>query len=280
MLNIKDILNNLILEKWTPKNKKKHSACKAKVKARVKDWPSAYASGQVVQCYYNEGTEMKFLRKLFERSMTASEMKEEKKLHKTIPKEPFEKQYGSRGEEVYYATTKKMAMENTDCGCERRQMMLEAVKRSKKRRRGSPWFRHVTTGALIKRGDEGRLYMSSDQVQKRHEEGMKRIGSLKNPKAASRYGPAKTREEVFWAAMTNRATGMPSRGTIGRARPGAGVSKRTSGKKPVKKKAKSIRKKTPRKKTPSKKPTIHSSIRQAVSRLDQQRSAIRSARSK
>ena len=112
MLN--DILSKVILEKWSPKNKEKHAACKAKVKARSKVWPSAYASGQVVQCYYKEETEMENLRKLYEREMTSSEMASEKKLHKKIPKEPFIKQYGKeKGENVYYATTKKMAMENT-----------------------------------------------------------------------------------------------------------------------------------------------------------------------
>lgn len=38
-------------EGWNPKNKKKHAACKAKIKAKVKVWPSAYASGLMVQCY-------------------------------------------------------------------------------------------------------------------------------------------------------------------------------------------------------------------------------------
>jgi hypothetical protein len=41
-------------EAWKPKNKAKHKACVAKVKNRVGVWPSAYASGQVVQCYYGK----------------------------------------------------------------------------------------------------------------------------------------------------------------------------------------------------------------------------------
>ena len=85
-MQINNILSKVILEKWSPKNKKKHAACKSKVKSRVKVWPSAYASGQVVNCYYNEETEMKNLKKLFERMMSSSEMKEEKKLHKKVPK--------------------------------------------------------------------------------------------------------------------------------------------------------------------------------------------------
>lgn len=176
---INNILNKVILEKWSPKNKKKHSACKAKVKARVKDWPSAYASGQVVQCYYNEEIEMESLKKLFERSMTSDEMKEEKKLHKKIPKKPFIDQYGEdKGEGVYYATTKKMAMESTDCGCDKKALIMEALKKKKplskiggKRKPkgktgqiGSPWFRHKQTGAIIGRhAKEGRRYMTAGE---------------------------------------------------------------------------------------------------------------------
>lgn len=40
-----------VKEEWNPKNKKKHSACKSKIKSKVKVWPSAYASGLLVQCY-------------------------------------------------------------------------------------------------------------------------------------------------------------------------------------------------------------------------------------
>lgn len=40
-----------VSEEWEPRNKKKHAACKAKIKAKVKVWPSAYASGLMVQCY-------------------------------------------------------------------------------------------------------------------------------------------------------------------------------------------------------------------------------------
>lgn len=39
-------------EGWKPKNKSKHAACQQRVKNRVSVWPSAYASAQVVQCYY------------------------------------------------------------------------------------------------------------------------------------------------------------------------------------------------------------------------------------
>jgi len=74
-MRIKNIINNFILEKWNPSNKKKHAACKAKVKARVDDWPSAYASGQVVQCYY-ENT-MINLKRLIEKKMPLRKKKED-----------------------------------------------------------------------------------------------------------------------------------------------------------------------------------------------------------
>lgn len=43
-----------LTEAWKPKNKAKHQACQQKVKNRVSVWPSAYASAQVVQCYYGK----------------------------------------------------------------------------------------------------------------------------------------------------------------------------------------------------------------------------------
>jgi hypothetical protein len=47
-------LESGLSESWKPKNKAKHKSCVAKVKNRVGVWPSAYASGQVVQCYYGK----------------------------------------------------------------------------------------------------------------------------------------------------------------------------------------------------------------------------------
>jgi len=47
----KNALSIFITEKWNPKNKKAHAACKASVKSRFKVWPSAYASAAVVRCY-------------------------------------------------------------------------------------------------------------------------------------------------------------------------------------------------------------------------------------
>ena len=44
---------------WKPKNKAKHQACQQKVKNRVSVWPSAYASAQVVQCYYGQKKKIK-----------------------------------------------------------------------------------------------------------------------------------------------------------------------------------------------------------------------------
>lgn len=44
-------LSSFILEKWNPRNKEAHAACKASVKSRFRVWPSAYASAAVVRCY-------------------------------------------------------------------------------------------------------------------------------------------------------------------------------------------------------------------------------------
>ena len=45
----------LELSMSTPKNKKLYARAKAIVKARVKKWPSAYASGQLVRQYKKMG---------------------------------------------------------------------------------------------------------------------------------------------------------------------------------------------------------------------------------
>ena len=49
-----------------------------------------------------------------EREMTSGEKKERSGLEKKVPKEPFEKQYGKRGEEVRAATITKMAMKEEE----------------------------------------------------------------------------------------------------------------------------------------------------------------------
>jgi hypothetical protein len=49
--NYTSALSTFICEKWNPRNKKAHAACKASVKSRFKVWPSAYASAAVVRCY-------------------------------------------------------------------------------------------------------------------------------------------------------------------------------------------------------------------------------------
>ena len=49
--NYENALSSFILEKWNPKNKEAHAACKSSVKSRFKVWPSAYASAAVVKCY-------------------------------------------------------------------------------------------------------------------------------------------------------------------------------------------------------------------------------------
>lgn len=241
MLNIRNILDNVILEKWSPKNKKKHAACKAKVKAKVDVWPSAYASGQVVQCYYGEETEMDNLKKLFERSMTSEEMTKEKKLHKKIPKEPFKEQYGEeKGEDVYYATTKKMAMESTDCGCDGSDVIMEAVKkatekikkkkpRAKINRKGSAWFRHKVTGNLISRRGKGRRFMTSGEKRD-----VASIAAGLNMKPGLRADlPAETEEEKLYATAVKIAAkrhGNP----VGEYRRGK-TTKKSSGKKTTKK---------------------------------------------
>lgn len=50
---------NEITEAWTPRNKAKHKSCQRSVKNRVSVWPSAYASAQVVQCYYGKKKKVK-----------------------------------------------------------------------------------------------------------------------------------------------------------------------------------------------------------------------------
>ena len=52
MISLKDLLEVAIEEKRKKKKKKKkkRDACYYKVKARYKIWPSAYASGALVQC--------------------------------------------------------------------------------------------------------------------------------------------------------------------------------------------------------------------------------------
>lgn len=48
-----------LTEGWKPKNKAKHQACQQRVKNQVSVWPSAYASAQVVQCYYGKKKQKK-----------------------------------------------------------------------------------------------------------------------------------------------------------------------------------------------------------------------------
>ena len=55
MIRLKDLLEVALEEKRkkkrkSEKKKKKRDACYHKVKARYKVWPSAYASGALVQC--------------------------------------------------------------------------------------------------------------------------------------------------------------------------------------------------------------------------------------
>jgi hypothetical protein len=212
-MRIIDILNNLILEKWNPSNKSKHAACKAKVKSKVKVWPSAYASGQVVQCYYGkdnveEETKMENLFRLVERKMTSTEKSMEKKLHKKVSKADFISQYGKdRGENIYYATMKKQAM-SEDCGC---GDSINEAKEGKAKKRGSPWFRHKDTEKIIPRKHPGRRYMSGDQQSKRTTIGNALIkkfkakgGKLSDP---APNDPAKTMKEVLWATATRVAMG-------------------------------------------------------------------------
>lgn len=49
--NYSTALSIFIVEKWNPRNKEAHAACKASVKSRFRVWPSAYASAAVVKCY-------------------------------------------------------------------------------------------------------------------------------------------------------------------------------------------------------------------------------------
>lgn len=49
MIRLKDLLE-IALDEKRKKKKKKRDACYYKVKRRYKVWPSAYASGALVQC--------------------------------------------------------------------------------------------------------------------------------------------------------------------------------------------------------------------------------------
>lgn len=175
MLN--EIFDNIILEKWKPKNGKKLAACKKSIKSRSKQWSSAHTSAQIMKCYYNEGREMSFLKQLLEKRASKS-----------------------------------------DCGCDKKKMITEAMHRSiikhgrprkKSARRGSPWFRHKHTGAIIKRNDkEGRSYANSTQMAEKERLG--RPVATKNKhrlKSPAKHGPAKTVEEVVWATAMKRAQG-------------------------------------------------------------------------
>lgn len=192
MLNIKNILDEVILEKWNPANKEKHSSCKAKVKSRVKVWPSAYASAQVVRCYYGkdikENTEMNKLFSLFERHLPVDQKNK----------------------------LKKQPVDESDCGCGQ-ESITEATeaKKKKKKKRGSPWFRHKDTDALIPRKHPGRTFMTPAQIKKRKEIGDARIAKFKRDggklSAKAPNNPAMTMEEVIWAGATRAALGKKAK---------------------------------------------------------------------
>jgi hypothetical protein len=72
----------------------------------------------------------KFLGMLQEKKMTSKEKKKEKKLKnkydKSGMKASMKKQYGERGEDVYFATIRKQSMgEESDCGCEDEEPKLK-----------------------------------------------------------------------------------------------------------------------------------------------------------
>lgn len=230
MLNIKNILNEVILEKWNPANKEKHSRCKAKVKSKVKVWPSAYASAQVVQCYYGkdikENKEMNRLFNLFERHISVKKKKE---------------------------------LESTeDCGCNQ-EPITEATEKKKKKKRGSPWFRHKDTDALIPRKHPGRTFMTAEQKAKRKRIGDARIAKFKkdggNLNAKAPNNPAMTMEEVIWAGATRAALGKKAK---------SGGNKKGGKKKGGKKKLSADEKKA--------------SIRKAMKKIEAQRSKNRKSK--
>lgn len=158
---------------------------------------------------------MEYLKQIFERKMLPAEMEEESALHKKISKEPFIKQYGKeRGEKIYYATIKNMAMKEDRCPCEDDEVILE---KEGKKARGSPWFidketrnnKPHTSRKRIPRNHPNRSKMSSSQISARKRIGNKLAASyrkrglkLSDPSPSD---PAKTVEEVIWATATKLA---------------------------------------------------------------------------
>jgi hypothetical protein len=72
----------------------------------------------------NESSYSKFLGLLNEREMTKSEVTKEKKLKKKYDKSgmkaSMKKQYGEKGEDVYFATIRKQAMKEESCGTDKK----------------------------------------------------------------------------------------------------------------------------------------------------------------
>jgi hypothetical protein len=158
---------------------------------------------------------MKYLKQIFERKMLPGEMEKESALHKKISKAPFIKQYGKdRGEQIYYATVKNMAMEEGKCPCEDDEVIME---KEGKKARGSPWFidketrnnNPHTSRKRIPRNHPNRSKMTSSQISARKRIGNKLVASYKKRgmklSDPSPSDPAKTVEEIIWATATKAA---------------------------------------------------------------------------
>ena len=107
----------IINEGNKPTNPELWSRAKALAKKKFDVYPSAYANGWAAKWYKGKGGGWKSGKEtnesiVNERKMTAAERVKEKYLHKKMAssKGSFEKQYPGRGKDVFYATTKKMAM--------------------------------------------------------------------------------------------------------------------------------------------------------------------------
>jgi len=218
-MRIKNIINSLICEKWKPKNKKKHQACKAKVKAKVDVWPSAYASGQVVQCYYGknleENTSMKNLIKLFEKAKK-SKKKSDCGCGDPIITEAKKKDNLSMARKIINKTRREGKRNVAKADKEKAKSKAKKEKGGKKSKRGSPWFidketRNAnpwTKRKKIPRNHPNRSYMTPEQIKLRTKIYDKLVARAKKKGqslTASVPGPAKNRKEQLAATATKIA---------------------------------------------------------------------------
>lgn len=220
-MRVKNIINNLICEKWKPKNKKKHAACKAKVKSKVDVWPSAYASGQVVQCYYGknleENTNMENLIKLFEKKKSEKKKKSDCGCGDPVITEAKKKDNLAMARKIINKTRREGKRNVSKAAKEAAKSDKPKKKGSKKKSgRGSPWFidretrndKPWTKRKKIPRKHPNRSYMTPAQVKLRTKIYNKLVATAKKKGqslTASVPGPAKNRKEQLAATATKLA---------------------------------------------------------------------------